>query len=298
MTDNAGGRFYISCIGILMCLFSFSGYEGAAHMSEETTNATLSAPKGIFWTCVATGITGFVYLLGLLYACQGQVADSEGEPLTATGVFTLAFTDTEGNHNVGGTLAMTILLVINLFFAGFSSFTVTTRIGFAMARDGAIPCSGFWYKVTEKNKIPYMMIVMVFLADCLLCLLPLINPLAFTAVTSITVIGYQVSYAIPILLRVTCARKKFKQSAFSLGRFSVIISWVAGIWLIVTSTFFIWPTAFDENMEQNETLFNYTCVVFGGVFIIVFIYWFLPKPLGARHFFVGPKRDDVPAKGI
>jgi len=23
------------------------------------------------------------------------------------------------------------------------------------------------------------------------------------------------------------------------------------------------------------------------------IYWFLPAPYGARHFFVGPKRDDV-----
>jgi amino acid transporter len=57
-------------IGLLSCLFAFSGYEGAAHMSEETTNATLSAPKGIIWTCIATAITGFVYLLGLLYAAN------------------------------------------------------------------------------------------------------------------------------------------------------------------------------------------------------------------------------------
>lgn len=28
--------FYVSCIGLLMCLFSFSGYEGGAHMAEET----------------------------------------------------------------------------------------------------------------------------------------------------------------------------------------------------------------------------------------------------------------------
>jgi amino acid transporter len=47
-----------------------------------------------------------------------------------------------------------ILVLINLFFAGFSSMTVTTRIGFAMARDGAFPGSNFLYNVTKKNKVP------------------------------------------------------------------------------------------------------------------------------------------------
>lgn len=148
---------------------------------------------------------------------------------------------------MAGALGLSVLLIINLFFAGFSSMTVTTRIGFAMARDGAIPFSKFWYKVSSKNKVPYMMIIMVFFLDALLCLFPLINSVAFTAVTSITVIGYQVSYAIPILLRVTCARKTFKQSVFNLGRFSEPFHWISGIWLIVTSTFFIWPNAFDDN---------------------------------------------------
>lgn len=62
-------KFYVCCLGLLMCLFSSSGYEGGAHMAEETKNASSSAPKGIILTCIATSITGFVYLLGLLYAC-------------------------------------------------------------------------------------------------------------------------------------------------------------------------------------------------------------------------------------
>ena len=60
---------YVSCIGLLMCLFSFSGYEGGAHMAEETKNASSSAPKGIVLTCIVTAITGLVYIAGLLYAC-------------------------------------------------------------------------------------------------------------------------------------------------------------------------------------------------------------------------------------
>jgi len=68
---------------------------------------------------------------------------------------------------------MSILVLINLFFAGFSSMTVTTRIGFAMARDGAFPGSSFLYNVTKKNKVPSRMIILVFAIDALLVLLPL-----------------------------------------------------------------------------------------------------------------------------
>jgi amino acid transporter len=60
---------YVSCIGLLMCLFSFSGYEGGAHMAEETKNAAASAPRGLVLTCIATACTGFIYICGLLYAC-------------------------------------------------------------------------------------------------------------------------------------------------------------------------------------------------------------------------------------
>jgi amino acid transporter len=61
---------YVCCIGLLMCLFSFSGYEGGAHMAEETKNASSSAPKGIVLTCIASAFTGIIYIIGILYACQ------------------------------------------------------------------------------------------------------------------------------------------------------------------------------------------------------------------------------------
>ena len=62
-----------------MALFSFSGYEAGAHMSEETTKATTAAPKGIIYTCLATAITGFAYLLGLLYVSRDVDTVLNGE---------------------------------------------------------------------------------------------------------------------------------------------------------------------------------------------------------------------------
>lgn len=176
---------------------------------------------------------------------------------------------------------MTIFLLGNLFFAGFSSMTVTVRIGFAMARDGAFPGSAALRKVHDSSKQPWVMIILVFAMDCLFCLLPLITPLAFAAITSITTIGYQISYAIPILLRLTVSRNVFKVSTFSLGRFSKPIGWISVVWLLVTSTFFIWPNTFDDDMQQEVKTFNYTCVVVGGFFIVAMIWWFV----AARKYF-------------
>ena len=60
-------------MGILFSAYSFTGYEAGAHMAEETTNASKSAPRGILYTCLLTAVTGFVYILGLLYAIQDDI---------------------------------------------------------------------------------------------------------------------------------------------------------------------------------------------------------------------------------
>ena len=134
---------YVCSIGLLMCLYSFSGYEGGAHMAEETKNAASSAPRGIVLTCIVTGLTGLVYIVGLLYACNNKIEEQfRGESdYPVVNIYIQAFTNKMGHHNKIGSVIMTSLLLVNVFCAGFSSMTVTSRIGFAMARDRAFPYS-------------------------------------------------------------------------------------------------------------------------------------------------------------
>jgi amino acid transporter len=197
-----------------------------------------------------------------------------------------AFTKTSGELSKIGAIILTVMLIINVFFAGFSSMTVTTRIGFAMARDGGFPGSKFLYKISEKNKTPDRIIFLVFIMDVLLCLLPLISTTAFEAITGVSAVGYQISYAIPILLRLTVSKDSFIKSSFDLGWLSIPIGWVSVIWLCLTSVFFLLPLRFDENMHQTFEDFNYTSVVVGLILVIAFLYW----GLSARKFFTGPKR--------
>lgn len=50
-----------------------------------------------------------------------------------------------------GSLSMSILLAINVYLGGFSHMTVTTRVVFAMSRDGAFPGSSYISGVSGKS---------------------------------------------------------------------------------------------------------------------------------------------------
>lgn len=143
-------------------------------------------------------------------------------------------------HTAG--MGLTVLLAITLFFVGISSLTVTTRIGYAMARDGAFPFSDSLAYIWPKTQSPVTGVILVLVLDILFLLLGLASSIALTAILSICVIGYQISYAIPLILRLTpFGRKQFHQSYFNLGKYSIAMHAVASLWLVFTSIIMFWP---------------------------------------------------------
>jgi amino acid transporter len=229
--------------------------------------------------------------MGLLFAIPETTADLLAQNTTALDYYIIGGNSSSSVVNlyvvatgekVG--LFLTILLVILLFFAGMSSVTVTSRITFAMARDGAFPGSKVLYHVSPRTKSPMRTVLLVFIVDAILLCLQAVNTSAFTAIISLTTIGFQISYAIPIWLRVTDARKTFQQGSFSLGKLSIPMGWISASWLTFTSILFFWPSVFPVAPDNM----NYTVAVVGGVFIIAILFWIV----SARHWFVGPKRPD------
>jgi amino acid transporter len=240
---NAG---YVCMLGMLTSLYGMSGYESSSQMSEETANASIAAPKGMVNGVIAAIITGFAFMLGLLYAMGGNIEGTVNgltdQPVM--NIFGIAFSDGMGTMNIAGAVSMSVLLLVNIFLGGFSHMTVTTRICYAMARDGALPGSRFMDKVHPRVKVPVNAIIVIFFLDALLCLLPLGSSTAFDAINSISTIGYQISYAIPIVLRLTVARHTFQKGPWHNGRWSECLGWFSAITLIFTSLCFFFPSQF------------------------------------------------------
>jgi len=226
-------------------------------MAEETRNASRSSALGLLATVTISAVTGMLYILGLIYSIPNSVGVYTSLSIYGGAPIASLFSTVTGNK-VG--LMLTNIIIANLFFAGVSSFTVTTRVAFAMARDDAFPGSQTLKLVYPSTQTPLYTVALVFIIDCLLLLLPLATmklkasygPVAFNAVTSICVIGYQMSYCVPLMLRGTTARKTFLQTDFNLGRFGTLVANIAWFWLFVTSLFLFWPTTFPVDKVRHR----------------------------------------------
>ncbi|CAF1350281.1 unnamed protein product, partial [Rotaria sp. Silwood1] len=260
---------YVTVLDLNMFLLSLN-FQAGAHLAEETRGASRAAPKGIVGTCICSAITGFAYLLALLFAIPdvGSFIDSNsGDNSTqnlAVATYQLAVP-----HK--GALALTILLIINLYFAGMSSLTVTSRIGFAMARDGVFPLSFYLRWIFKPTKTPLGNVIFVFVIDSLLLLLQLASSTAFSAILSIATLGYQISYFMPIFFRCTTARHTFPLGEFNLGRFSLPIAIISAVWLFITSIIMFFPAEYPVTKDNM----NYAVVIIGGIAFLAGAYWII-----------------------
>ncbi|HYM49591.1 MAG TPA: amino acid permease [Candidatus Limnocylindrales bacterium] len=281
VVNNTGwsSTFYVLLLGLLLAQYTFTGYDASAHMTEETTNAALSAPRGIVMSIVVSLIAGWVLLLGVTFAIQ----DYGKELASATGVPPAQiFIDAIGS--TGGKLLLLIVIGAQ-FFCGMSSVTANSRMIYAFSRDGAIPGSAFWHKVNKRTRTPTNSIIFAAVGALILALPAIWNTVAYFAVTSIAVIGLYLAYIAPVFLRLR-AGDKFQHGPWSLGRWSRPIGIVATIWVIFITILFVLPPA----NPITPATFNYTIVAVGVVMLFAAGYWLL----SAKNWFKGPKVQGTP----
>jgi amino acid permease (GABA permease) len=267
--------FYVFFIGLLMAQYTFTGYDASAHMSEETHNAAVAAPKGIVNSILVSLVAGWVLILGVTFAITN---DYEKARLSATGVPPVQiWIDALGRH--GGELLLVVAMVAQAY-CGMASVTANSRMIYAFSRDGAIPGSNIWHHINPRTRTPTRSIWFAVVFAFLLGLPYLWNSTAYAAVTSIATIGLYIAYVIPTLLR-RLAGDAFQRGPWHLGRWSAVIGWLGVIWVVIITVLFMLP----EISPVNRDTFNYAPVAVGAVVLFAGGYWFL----GANKWFKGPR---------
>lgn len=98
----------------------------------------------------------------------------------------------------------------------------------------------------------------------------IISPTSIDDSSGINTIGLQISYALPIFIKLLCADPaEFPHTPLSLGRTSSYMGAVAIIWLFSTSIFFFFPT----ESPVTASNMNYSIVVVGTVIVLGVINW-------------------------
>ncbi|MFI9320207.1 amino acid permease [Kitasatospora aureofaciens] len=273
-------QFYVAMLGLLMAQYTLTGYDASAHMTEETQDAARSGPRGIVNAITVSLVAGWILLLGITFA----IRDYDGALDSTTQVPPAQiFIDAIGS---GGAQFLLLIVIGAQFFCGMASVTANSRMIYAFSRDGALPGSRLWHRISPRTQTPTNAVWLATGGALLLGLPALWNNTAYTAVTSISVIGLYISYVIPVYLRLRQG-EDFPRGPWHLGRWSKPIGVVAVAWTAVISVLFMLPTASPITAES----FNYTpvaVVVVGG---FAGVWWLV----SARRWFTGPHVSNTPS---
>ena len=210
--DGASGGFLfwflVLPLGFLLTQYTITGFDASAHLSEETNSASHGAARGLWQSIFYSAVGGWILLLAVLFAVQDPqgVTDGVNNGLYGSDVI---FTQALGES------AHTIVVFISAagqLFCTVACLTSASRMTFAFSRDGAIPGSAIWSKVTA-TRVPANAVMLCAVLAGLITLpalievnfgteeAPIILPTAFYAVVSVAVMGLYLAFAIPIYLR-------------------------------------------------------------------------------------------------
>ncbi|RNG28832.1 amino acid permease [Streptomyces botrytidirepellens] len=266
--NNTGwsNPLYVTAIGLLLAQYTFSGYDASAHLSEETSNASVSAARGIVRAIWVSWVAGFVLLAGLTFAIQ----DYAGTQKSATGVPPAQILiDALGT---GGATAMLLIVITAQLFCGNAEVAAASRMVFAFSRDGALPGSRLWQRVSTRTQTPVLAVWLSVGVACLLALPSLYSETAYGAVTAINVIGITPAYAIPVFLRLR-AGDRFQKGPWHLGRWSKPIGWVAVVWVALVTVLFCLP----QSSPVTADSMNYASIALAAVLILATVWWFVAR---------------------
>jgi amino acid transporter len=282
-----GSTLYIFLIGLLLAQYTLTGYDASAHVTEETHAADISGPNGIWRSVVVSVIFGWILLLGVWYAVQGSdgYSNALSFQLATANVAAPAqiFLDAVGKS---WTIFMLLIVLGAQFFCGMSSVTANSRMIYAFSRDGAIPGHQFWHKINKRTRTPTNSIWLAVVLAWLL-VAPAYwrgSAVAYYAVTSIAVIGLYIAYVLPTFLRLR-AGKSFVPGRWNLGRWSLLVGYVAVIWVVFICIMLMMPQYSPGGLGISFwTAFNYAPIAVAIVIGFAGIYWLV----SARKWFKGP----------
>jgi amino acid transporter len=265
---------YVACCGILMSQYTITGFDASAHLSEETQNASWSAPIGVMMSIGVSAVFGFFLIVSLLFSIQDfdtTVSSTYSQPVLQI------FIDIFGEN---GAIVLMTLIITCVWHCGLFSMTSNSRMMFAFSRDGALP--SFFHKVDKRFRSPIRTIWLAATLSFLLAVPSLGSTVAFQAATSIATIGLYISYGLPILIGLVNPTD-FIHGPFNLRAFSRPVALIACMWVGFITVIFCLP---QINPVNSQTL-NYTpvCVGIIGLWCMTsWIFW-------ARKWFRGPVRQ-------
>ena len=271
---------WATIMGFLTSIWTMSGYDAPFHLSEECSNANMAGPRAIVATAQSGLWMGWAIIMVIVYTVTDitdVVAGPYGQPFGSLCLQVLG-------KKAG--LAMFSLNIIAQFFVGQGCTITATRVIFAYSRDGALPGSKYWSRVSGRTYTPVWATWGVLSVAALLGLLMFASPVAIGAVFSIGAIGQYTAFTFPVALKLffdNGPRRRFRPGPWNLGRYSKPIGAVAVAWWAIILPALCFPAV--KGKDLNLLTMNWTVLIYGGAMTLA-MSWYA---IDARKWFKGPR---------
>lgn len=206
-------------LGLLLPIYTITGYDASAHTAEETVNASMSVPKGMVSAVLWSGIFGYLFLCAFVL----MIPNMDDAAKQGWNVFFWAMGE-RVPENVR--VPMYIVIFVSQWLCGLATVTSVSRMLFAFSRDDGIPgASKALSKVSPTHRVPANAIwagsalAVLFVGFTSAPFITIAGTPAYSIVVSCTVIFLFLSFAVPIGLALfTYGTAKFpKPGPWDLG---------------------------------------------------------------------------------
>ena len=298
--DFSDGFYQISfilAVGVVSQFYplnEFSTKDGAVHTGldeSESAETEITSSGALLDTGIVTGVLGLSLLLALLFTVDTDV-DVSASDATAIEVV---------RQTSGGTAAIVFswYAAVSLFMCGLCHVPNGIGLLHTLVKDRLLPWSEGYLDHLDASLYPVYCMVTFCVATAFVLLGVLIESengdiavggthLAFFAILQTCNFAFQVSFGIPIFLKITficpMASRAISKATWYLENASVPLGWIAFIWLALTAVLELLPMKFPVTAVNM----NYTIVIVAFVTLLGELNW----ELNCRYHFRGPKRSD------
>ena len=204
-------------LGLLQAHWTYTGFDGSAHMAEETHDPRRVAPWGMVIAVGVSGIAGYVLLISMTLAIRSVPAvlgahDAQGNAVPAA----IAILQTGLGYRFGNVLAAFASMA--MWFCGLSCVTSASRAVYSLARDHGMPFAGIMQRVSAKHGTP----VAAIWATVIASLAAMAWTGAVPIVTSLSTVALYLAYVIPVALGL--------RSRLRGGDWPRLAKWTLGRW--------------------------------------------------------------------
>lgn len=204
-------------LGLLLPIYTITGYDASAHTAEETVNASMAVPRGMVSSVLWSGIFGFAFLAAFVL----MIPNMDEAAKQGWNVFFWAMGE-RVPENIR--VPMYVVIFLAQWLCGLATVTSVSRMLFAFSRDDGIPgVSKALAKVSPRHRVPANAIwagsTLAVLFVWFTSAITIAGTPAYSIVVSCTVIFLFLSFAVPIALALfTYGTAKFpKPGPWDLG---------------------------------------------------------------------------------